>query len=182
MLQDMDYEAVLILATLRESQAERLQQNPPPTVIRGPGSGPLLGQAPVVAGGRTPQIPGDTPAARSSAQGMIPSRTMFFLHEQTPCSIARCWISGSNTYDIMSCLGQQILAESLISVDRRTFAHIPYRSNAPVERTLSWLTLKAGLLTLKVERNPKLYYSVLGMFDQCVRPVRECHLCSFHGR
>ena len=44
----------------------------------------------------------------------------------------------------------------------------------PVERTLSWLTLKAGLLTLKVERNPKLYYSVLGVFDQPVRPVREC--------
>ena len=78
-LQDMDYEAVLILATLRESQAERLQQNPPPTVIRGPGSGPLLGQSPVVAGGRTPQIPGDTPAACSSAQGMIPIWAMAFV-------------------------------------------------------------------------------------------------------
>lgn len=78
-LQDMDYEAVLILATLRESQAERLQQNPPPTVIRGPGSGPLLGQSPVIAGGRTPQIPGDTPAARSSAQGMIPGWAMVFV-------------------------------------------------------------------------------------------------------
>ncbi len=65
----MDYEAVLILATLRESQAVRLQQNPPPTAIRGPGSGPVLGQSPAVAGGRTPQVPGDTPAARTSNAG-----------------------------------------------------------------------------------------------------------------
>ena len=49
----------------------------------------------------------------------------------------------------------------------------PSRSNALVERTLSWLTLKAGLLTLKFECNPKLYYSVLGMFDQFVQPMHD---------
>ena len=88
-LQDMDYEAVLILATLRESQAERLQQNPPPTAIRGPGSGPALGQSPAVAGGRTPQIPGDTPAQRSSpaAAGTSAKRQMITSsgrHEPPP--------------------------------------------------------------------------------------------------
>ena len=41
-------------------------------------------------------------------------------------------------------------------------------------RTLAWLTLKAVYLTLKVNRNPKLYYPVLGAFDPTVRPVREC--------
>ena len=87
----MDYEAVLILATLRESQAERLQQNPPPTAIRGPGSGPLLGQSPAIAGGRTPQVPGDTPVARPLAAGGSHLGSMKFLTlmplPKTPCCV-----------------------------------------------------------------------------------------------
>ncbi|KAK9828366.1 hypothetical protein WJX74_011041 [Apatococcus lobatus] len=82
--QDMNCEAVLILATLRESQAERLQQNPPPTVIRGPGAGPLLGHSPVVAGGRTPQVPGDTPAARPSAHGVAGRAPNSVVQPQAP--------------------------------------------------------------------------------------------------
>ena len=47
----------------------------------------------------------------------------------------------------------------------------PSRSNGLVERTLACLTLKAVHLTLKVNRNPKLYYLGLGAFDPTVRPV-----------
>ena len=52
--------------------------------------------------------------------------------------------------------------------------HVCWDIPVLVEQTLAWLTLKAVYLTLKVNRNPKLYNSVLGAFHPTVRTVREC--------